>query len=118
MKVPIWPQASEVAISKHHSWLCGRVFSTKCMENSVPAPSEEPRTTHEEWEKIRVCFILRLRLITAFRLLVLHRQQLSLLSTKSIGNAYSGVTLRRGPYSAEPYQSAQLKPGTVHFNLK
>ncbi|GLT74224.1 hypothetical protein SLA2020_460320 [Shorea laevis] len=40
---------------KHHCRLCGRIFCAKCTANSVPAPSNEPRTGWEDWERIRVC---------------------------------------------------------------
>lgn len=40
---------------RHHCRFCGRVFCAKCTANWVPAPSSEPRSTHEECEKIRVC---------------------------------------------------------------
>ncbi|KAG4190184.1 hypothetical protein ERO13_A07G017600v2 [Gossypium hirsutum] len=40
---------------RHHCRICGRVFCAKCTENSVPAPSVEPRTGREDWERIRVC---------------------------------------------------------------
>ncbi|KAA8540201.1 hypothetical protein F0562_024236 [Nyssa sinensis] len=40
---------------RHHCRFCGRVFCAKCTANWVPAPSSEPRTAREEWEKIRVC---------------------------------------------------------------
>ncbi|KAJ4953320.1 hypothetical protein NE237_030152 [Protea cynaroides] len=40
---------------KHHCRLCGKIFCSKCTTNSVPAPSDEPNTHREEWERIRVC---------------------------------------------------------------
>ncbi|MBA0547737.1 hypothetical protein Golob_018882, partial [Gossypium lobatum] len=40
---------------RHHCRICGRVFCAKCTANSVPAPSVEPRTGREDWERIRVC---------------------------------------------------------------
>lgn len=40
---------------RHHCRLCGRVFCGGCTSNCVPAPSSEPRTTCEDWDKIRVC---------------------------------------------------------------
>ncbi|KAK8535347.1 hypothetical protein V6N13_081485 [Hibiscus sabdariffa] len=40
---------------RHHCRICGRVFCAKCTANSVPAPSDEPRTGREDWERIRVC---------------------------------------------------------------
>lgn len=40
---------------RHHCRICGRVFCAKCTANSVPAPSDEPNTVREEWERIRVC---------------------------------------------------------------
>ncbi|KAK8660688.1 hypothetical protein V6N13_051603 [Hibiscus sabdariffa] len=40
---------------RHHCRICGRVFCAKCTANSVPAPSDEPRTNREDWERIRVC---------------------------------------------------------------
>ncbi|KAJ7955373.1 1-phosphatidylinositol-3-phosphate 5-kinase [Quillaja saponaria] len=40
---------------RHHCRLCGRVFCAKCTANSVPAQSGEPRTSREDWERIRVC---------------------------------------------------------------
>ncbi|KAH1056867.1 hypothetical protein J1N35_034932 [Gossypium stocksii] len=38
---------------RHHCRLCGRVFCAKCTANSVPAPSDEPRTGREDLERIR-----------------------------------------------------------------
>ncbi|XP_022729657.1 1-phosphatidylinositol-3-phosphate 5-kinase FAB1A-like isoform X2 [Durio zibethinus] len=40
---------------RHHCRLCGRVFCAKCTANSVPAPSDKPRASREDWERIRVC---------------------------------------------------------------
>ncbi|KAM7253601.1 hypothetical protein ACFE04_021755 [Oxalis oulophora] len=40
---------------RHHCRLCGRVFCGKCASNSVPSTSGNPRTPHEEGERIRVC---------------------------------------------------------------
>lgn len=40
---------------RHHCRLCGRVFCSKCTANTIPAPSDEPSTSREEWERIRVC---------------------------------------------------------------
>ncbi|XP_039018763.1 1-phosphatidylinositol-3-phosphate 5-kinase FAB1A-like isoform X2 [Hibiscus syriacus] len=44
---------------RHHCRICGRVFCAvfcaKCTANSIPAPSDEPRTGREDWERIRVC---------------------------------------------------------------
>ncbi|KAG8376278.1 hypothetical protein BUALT_Bualt09G0046600 [Buddleja alternifolia] len=40
---------------RHHCRLCGRVFCAKCTANSVPAPSAEPNSGHEDWDRIRVC---------------------------------------------------------------
>lgn len=100
---------------RHHCRLCGRVFCAKCTENSIPAPSQEPRTTHEEWEKIRVCnYCFRqwqqgtATLDNGVQVFSPSPSASSLLSTKSSGTANSSsVTLGPGPYLAEPYQSAQ-----------
>ncbi|TXG61716.1 hypothetical protein EZV62_013079 [Acer yangbiense] len=40
---------------RHHCRLCGLVFCAKCTANSVPASFDEPRTGHEDSERIRVC---------------------------------------------------------------
>ncbi|KAA8534728.1 hypothetical protein F0562_029830 [Nyssa sinensis] len=40
---------------RHHCRLCGRVFCAKCTANSVPAPTDEPKTGREDWERVRVC---------------------------------------------------------------
>lgn len=40
---------------RHHCRLCGRVFCAKCTANSVPVPSDDPKNSREEWERIRVC---------------------------------------------------------------
>ncbi|KAK9275469.1 hypothetical protein L1049_022736 [Liquidambar formosana] len=40
---------------RHHCRLCGRVFCAKCTANSIPASSDEPKTTREDGERIRVC---------------------------------------------------------------
>ncbi|KAL3830079.1 hypothetical protein ACJIZ3_018881 [Penstemon smallii] len=40
---------------RHHCRLCGRVFCAKCTTNSVPAPSDEPKSGLEDGDRIRVC---------------------------------------------------------------
>ncbi|XP_028786923.1 1-phosphatidylinositol-3-phosphate 5-kinase FAB1B isoform X2 [Neltuma alba] len=40
---------------RHHCRICGRVFCAKCTANFIPAPSDEPKTGREDWERIRVC---------------------------------------------------------------
>ncbi|GAV70984.1 Cpn60_TCP1 domain-containing protein/FYVE domain-containing protein/PIP5K domain-containing protein [Cephalotus follicularis] len=40
---------------RHHCRLCGRVFCAKCTANSIPAPSDEPKTGRGDCERIRVC---------------------------------------------------------------
>ncbi|KAL2338829.1 hypothetical protein Fmac_013275 [Flemingia macrophylla] len=40
---------------RHHCRICGRVFCAKCTANSIPAPSDEPNISREDWERIRVC---------------------------------------------------------------
>ncbi|KDO53777.1 hypothetical protein CISIN_1g0002781mg, partial [Citrus sinensis] len=40
---------------RHHCRLCGRVFCGQCTSNSIPAPSVDPKTAQEQWEKLRVC---------------------------------------------------------------
>lgn len=40
---------------RHHCRLCGRVFCGGCTQNWVPSLSSEPKTSIEEWDKIRVC---------------------------------------------------------------
>ncbi|MQL93056.1 hypothetical protein Taro_025686 [Colocasia esculenta] len=40
---------------RHHCRLCGRVFCAKCTANFVPTPSDSPRKSREEGDRIRVC---------------------------------------------------------------
>lgn len=40
---------------RHHCRRCGRVFCGKCTSNSIPVLYADPRTSWEEWERIRVC---------------------------------------------------------------
>ncbi|KAK4764732.1 hypothetical protein SAY86_025822 [Trapa natans] len=40
---------------RHHCRRCGRVFCGRCTSNSIPVLCADPRTSCEEWERIRVC---------------------------------------------------------------
>ncbi|KAK4772048.1 hypothetical protein SAY86_013823 [Trapa natans] len=40
---------------RHHCRRCGRVFCGRCTSNSIPVLCADPRTSWEEWERIRVC---------------------------------------------------------------
>ncbi|KAL3632105.1 hypothetical protein CASFOL_025089 [Castilleja foliolosa] len=37
---------------RHHCRLCGRIFCSKCTSNRIPS---RPKSSSEEWDKIRVC---------------------------------------------------------------
>ncbi|GAV86552.1 Cpn60_TCP1 domain-containing protein/FYVE domain-containing protein/PIP5K domain-containing protein [Cephalotus follicularis] len=100
---------------RHHCRLCGRVFCAKCTENSVPAPPGDPRTSREEWERIRVCNYCFKQWEEGIGTLDNGTQvpnldpaspsAASFSSTKSSGTANSSsFTLGSGPYSVGPYQ--------------
>ncbi|KAK6911800.1 Chaperonin Cpn60/GroEL/TCP-1 family [Dillenia turbinata] len=107
---------------RHHCRLCGRVFCAKCTSNSVPAPSDEPRTAREEWEKIRVCnycfkqwkqCVTTLDNVTQGPSLDISTSpsETSFLSTKSGCTAISSsLTLGSVPYSIGTYQRDQYSP--------
>ncbi|KAL9224172.1 hypothetical protein vseg_000235 [Gypsophila vaccaria] len=40
---------------RHHCRLCGRVFCAKCTSQSIPIPSDEPKSDREDVERLRVC---------------------------------------------------------------
>ncbi|KAA8541584.1 hypothetical protein F0562_022736 [Nyssa sinensis] len=108
---------------RHHCRLCGRVFCAKCTANSVPAPSSEPSTAREEWERIRVCNycfkqweqglatvdngvqVASLDLSTS-------PSATSFVSTKSSGTAdSSNITFGSVPHSVESYQQNPYPSG-------
>ncbi|KAG2728507.1 hypothetical protein I3843_01G204100 [Carya illinoinensis] len=108
---------------RHHCRLCGRVFCARCTSNSVPAPSGDPTTAQEEWEKIRVCNycfkqweqdiatldngiqISNLDLSTS-------PSATSLDSTKSSVTANSStIALSSMRYTVDPYQQVQHSSG-------
>ncbi|KAF5466280.1 hypothetical protein F2P56_016221 [Juglans regia] len=108
---------------RHHCRLCGRVFCARCTSNSVPAPSGDPTTAREEWEKIRVCNycfkqweqgiatldngiqISNLDLSTS-------PSATSLASSKSSVTANSStIALSSMRYTVDPYQQVQHSSG-------
>ncbi|TQE08716.1 hypothetical protein C1H46_005700 [Malus baccata] len=107
---------------KHHCRLCGRVFCAKCTENSIPAPSGDPGTDREEWEKIRVCnFCYKQReqgvaipdsgILIANLDLSSSPSETSFASFKSCGTGSSSSFTNSMPHSAGPYQRLQLGSG-------
>ncbi|KAJ4958390.1 hypothetical protein NE237_025501 [Protea cynaroides] len=108
---------------RHHCRLCGKVFCSKCTTNSVPAPSDEPKTGREEWERIRVCnYCLKqwkqgiatvdIGIRTSSPGLSPSPSATSLASTKSsaTGNS-SNSTVGSMPYSTGPYQRVPHSSG-------
>ncbi|XP_043719109.1 1-phosphatidylinositol-3-phosphate 5-kinase FAB1B-like [Telopea speciosissima] len=108
---------------KHHCRLCGRVFCSRCTTNSVPAPSDEPKTPREEWERIRVCnycfkqweqgiVAVNNGIQTSRSGLSPSLSATSLVSTKSsaTGNS-SNSTVGSMPYSTGPYQRVPYSLG-------
>lgn len=114
---------------RHHCRLCGRVFCSQCTSNSIPFPSVDPKTSREEWEKIRVCnyCFKQWQLGVA----TLHNGTLvpnfdfstspsaeSFVSTKSNVTANcSSFTPGSMPYSDGPYQRAQCDSGVGPHQL-
>ncbi|KAL5755459.1 hypothetical protein ACOSQ2_020205 [Xanthoceras sorbifolium] len=108
---------------RHHCRLCGRVFCGQCTTNSVPAPSVDPKTDRDEWEKIRVCnycFKQWQQGRAAHRNgnqvpnsnLSTSPSVASLVSTKSCGTPNtSSFNLGSMPYSFGPYQRAHRNSG-------
>ncbi|GMI94948.1 FORMS APLOID AND BINUCLEATE CELLS 1B [Hibiscus trionum] len=108
---------------RHHCRICGRVFCAKCTENSVPAPSDEPRTSREDCERIRVCnycFKQWEQGIAAVDNetkapspgLSLSPSATSLASTKSSCTCNSGSsTVGSTPYSTGPYHRVNYNSG-------
>lgn len=109
---------------KHHCRLCGRVFCAKCTENSIPAPSGDPRIDREERERIRVCNFcykqheqgiaatLDNGIPTANIDLSTSPSETSFVSFKSCGTGNSSsFTLNSIPYSPGPYQRLQNSSG-------
>lgn len=114
---------------RHHCRLCGRVFCGLCTENSIPAPSVDPSTARDEWEKIRVCNYCFKQWqqgtatphdgteVPIFDLCT-SPSAASFVSTKSSGTANcSSITPGSMPYSVGPYQQAQhnsvISPGKL-----
>ncbi|XP_043707640.1 1-phosphatidylinositol-3-phosphate 5-kinase FAB1B-like [Telopea speciosissima] len=108
---------------RHHCRLCGRVFCSKCTTNSVPAPSDEPKTGREEWDRIRVCNYCFKQweqgiatvdngIQTSSPGLSPSPSATSLASTKSsaTGNS-SNSTICSMPYSTGPYQRVPYSSG-------
>ncbi|XP_042506110.1 1-phosphatidylinositol-3-phosphate 5-kinase FAB1B-like [Macadamia integrifolia] len=108
---------------RHHCRLCGRVFCSKCTTNSVPAPSDEPKTGREDWERIRVCNYCFKQweqgiatvddgIRTSSPGLSPSPSATSLASTKSsaTGNS-SNSTIGSMPYSTGPYQRVPYSSG-------
>ncbi|XP_010261690.1 PREDICTED: 1-phosphatidylinositol-3-phosphate 5-kinase FAB1B-like [Nelumbo nucifera] len=104
---------------RHHCRLCGRVFCAKCTANSVPAPSDEPNTGCEDWERIRVCnycfkqweqgkTVVNNGAQASSPGLSPSPSATSLVSTKSTatGNS-SSCTVNSMPFSTGPYQQVQ-----------
>ncbi|KAK5792442.1 1-phosphatidylinositol-3-phosphate 5-kinase FAB1B-like [Gossypium arboreum] len=113
---------------RHHCRLCGRVFCAKCTENSVPAPSNDPRIPRDERDKIRVCnycFKQWHQGITAVDDGVMVPTQdvscspsaTSFLSTISSGTAHSSFSLSSLPYPAGSYQRFQPRSILVAHQL-
>ncbi|KAF2304224.1 hypothetical protein GH714_028660 [Hevea brasiliensis] len=122
---------------RHHCRLCGRVFCAKCTASSIPAPSDDPRTGSEDWERVRVCnycFKQWQQGITAVDNgtnvgspgLSPSPSATSLVSTKSCctfnsssstvgSNSYSTGAYQTLPYSSglSPQQSASMDPNAV-----
>jgi len=114
---------------RHHCRICGRVFCAKCTANSVPAPSDEPNTVREEWERIRVCnFCFKqwegLATVdnngsadpSSTPCLSPSPSTTSLVSTKSSCTCHSSsstagsVPYTTGPYQRVPYSPRQSSP--------
>lgn len=104
---------------KHHCRLCGRVFCGTCTANSVPAPqsTDDPGTSLEEKEKIRVCnycykqwekSVVENGIQISHLGLSSSPSELSLASTRSsvTGNS-SNITFDSMPYTFGPYQQSQ-----------
>ncbi|XP_077240890.1 1-phosphatidylinositol-3-phosphate 5-kinase FAB1B-like isoform X2 [Tasmannia lanceolata] len=108
---------------RHHCRLCGRVFCAKCTANSIPAPSDDPNSGREDWERVRVCnycFKQWEQEIAAIdngiRLpspgLSPSPSATSLASTKSSGTGNSSITVGSSvPYSTGPYQRVPYVSG-------
>ena len=106
---------------RHHCRICGRVFCAKCTANSVPAPSDEPRSGREDWERIRVCNYCFKQweqgLATVDNgtpvtpCLSPSLSATSLVSTKSSCTCHSSSsTVGSIPYSTGPYQRVPYSP--------
>lgn len=100
---------------RHHCRLCGRVFCAKCTANSIPAPSEEPKTGREDWERVRVCNYCFKQwgqgIVAPDDAIPVPSPGLSpspsatsLASTKSSCTCNSGSTVGSTAYSTGPYQ--------------
>ncbi|TXG68186.1 hypothetical protein EZV62_003121 [Acer yangbiense] len=108
---------------RHHCRLCGRIFCGQCTTNSVPAPSVDPNTDRDDWEKVRVCNYCfkqwQQGRATHHNGIQVPNPNLSsspsatsLVSTKSCGTPdTSSFTLCSMPYSVGPYQRAHRSSG-------
>lgn len=108
---------------KHHCRLCGRVFCGTCTANSVPAPqsTDDPGTSLEEREKIRVCnycykqwekTVVENGIHISHLGLSSSPSELSLASTRSsINGNSSNITFDSMPYTFGPYQQSQHSSG-------
>ncbi|XP_058108698.1 1-phosphatidylinositol-3-phosphate 5-kinase FAB1B [Magnolia sinica] len=110
---------------RHHCRLCGRIFCAKCTANSIPAPSDDPKSGREEWERIRVCnYCFRqweqgiVGIDNGMQLsspdLSPSPSATSLVSTKSSGTATGNSSSTVGssmPYSTGSYQHVQYDNG-------
>ncbi|KAF7836844.1 1-phosphatidylinositol-3-phosphate 5-kinase FAB1B [Senna tora] len=108
---------------RHHCRICGRVFCAKCTANSIPAPSDEQKTVHEDWERIRVCnycfkqWERGLATVdngtpSATPCLSPSPSATSLASTKSSCTCHSSSSTAGSsvPYSTGPYQHVPYSP--------
>lgn len=118
---------------RHHCRLCGRIFCAKCTSNWVPTGPSEPKTSLEDWDKIRVCNYcfkqweqdLTVAFDNGFQSARLDFSSTSpsatsFLSTRSSGTCgSSSTTFVSLPQSAglSPLQSAMMEPAIERQNV-